>query len=241
VTALRAPVHGHSLRPPLVPARRRPMAVVAILAAVAVVAALAATVWHATTTPFDLWAFRVLHHHVGDRAGAALLDLSSPAIPVALLAAAVVVGLRQRRRDIAALAVLGPSICVVSTEWVLKPLVGRVLVGNPAGRASVSHALAFPSGHETGVASTALVLLIAASLLTFDRRRRAAIVTLLALWTVLAGIGLVRMHWHYATDVLAAVGVCVAGVLGCAVVLGPLERRLSSPGGRNRPRTSRAS
>ena len=51
--------------------------------------------------------------------------------------------------------------------------------------------------------------------------------TALTAWTALAGVGLVRMHWHYATDVLAAVGVSVAGVLGCALVLGRLERRLS--------------
>ena len=172
VTSLRAAVAAQRVRPPLVPAHRRPLALGAIVVAVAVVAALAAIVWQATTTPFDLWVFRDLREQVGTRTGELLLDLSSPVIPVALLAGVVVVALRHRRRDLAALAVLGPSICVVTTEWVLKPLVGRVMVGNLAHPAAAMQSLAFPSGHETGVASAALVLLIATSLLALNRRRR---------------------------------------------------------------------
>lgn len=242
VTALREPVRAVAATP-LLPRRHRPIAVALLVVAVAAVAGLAATVWHATTTSFDAHGFRVLDEHIGHRTGEWLLALTSPPVPIAVLAGVVAVALRRGRRDVAVLAVLGPLLCLILTEWVLKPAVDRRLVPlrlTRPTRPPASWQLAFPSGHETGVASAAVVLVVAASVLTLHRKRRLLLRWAAVVWALLAGVGLVRMHWHYATDVLAAVGVSVAVVLGCALVLDRLGRGVSSPGGRSRPRTSRA-
>ena len=54
------------------------------------------------------------------------------------------------------------------------------------------------------------------------RAHRVVVAVLLGLWVGLAAIGLVRNHFHYATDTIGAVGVATAVVLASALLI---ERR----------------
>lgn len=225
--------------PALVPAAGRRPALIVIALAVLVLAVLAAVVWHGTTTAFDVWAFRGLDAHVGERTASALLDTSSPQIPVFLLVLVALIAATARRWDVVVFAAVSPAVALLVTEGLLKPVVGRRLgPGALEGALSASAPTAFPSGHETGVASTALVLVLLLHVVPLGRRARAAWPAVFSGWVLLAGVGLVRGHWHYLTDVVAAVAVCAAVVLATALVVDAIVRRLSSPGARSRPSTS---
>jgi undecaprenyl-diphosphatase len=204
--------------------------------AVVLVAALAVVV-HRSTTSFDTWMFRELYLHLGTGAAATLLEFSTPALSIGLLGMVVVFAALLRRWDVAALAVLGPALAVVVTKYVLKPSIGRPLT---IGEFSVRGV--FPSGHETAVASTALVLLIVACRMPLRARARSAVIGVLAVWPLLAAIGLVRNFWHYATDTIGGIGVSVAVVSAVALVIDRYARRasyrVSGPDARSLARTT---
>lgn len=206
--------------------------------AVALVATLAVLV-HRSSTAFDTWIYRELYRHIGTSGASSLLDVSSPRLSIALLAVVVLFGAILRRWDIAALAVLGPAAAMVCTEWVLKPLIGRPLV---IGAYTVRGV--FPSGHETIVSATAFVLLIVLGRLPLRPAVRGVGVGLLATWTLLAAVGLVRNYWHYATDTIG--GCCVSVAVVSSIALGidwlgaRLRRSVSSPDARTPASTTRA-
>jgi membrane-associated phospholipid phosphatase len=212
---------------------RKPAASAAAVA-VLLVAGLAVAV-HRSTTSFDSWTFRELYAHIGAGAAATLLGLSAPVLSLGLLALVVLFATLLRRWDVVALAVIAPVAAIVITKGVLKPLVGRPIVVD-----GVTMRGAFPSGHETAVSATALVLLIVACRLPLRARGRGIAVGVLAAWTVLAAVGLVRNFWHYATDTIGAFGVSLAVVPAVALLIDRFVPRVSGPGARNPASTTRA-
>jgi membrane-associated phospholipid phosphatase len=208
---------------PLVADRWRRPALIAAAAGVVLVVLIGGLTWHETSTRFDTWAFRQVYFRVGHDAAPFFLHVSSPALVFAVLALVGVAAAIGRRWDLAALAAAGPGLAVVLTEYVLKPLFDRPIGSSGSLNGS------YPSGHETGVAAAAVVLVVAFGVLPAARVVRALMVVVLLLWTAVAGVGLVRNYYHFATDAIGAVGVSVATVLGVAVVLDraflPLTRR----------------
>lgn len=214
-------------------ARRKPMAW-AVAVAVLLLAALAIVV-HRSTTTFDTWMFRELYIHIGAGGASTLLRFSSPALSIGMLGLVVVFAALLRRWDVVALAAIAPAVAVVLTECVLKPMIGRPLTLDGISARGV-----FPSGHETAVTSTALVLLIVAGQRPLRARVRAVVIAALAVWAVVSAVGLVRTFSHYATDTIGAVCVSVAVVCLLALVIDRYGARLSSPGARSPASTTHA-
>jgi PAP2 superfamily len=201
---------------------------VACVVAAAAFAALSAVVAGGRSTAFDNWTFRELYHHIGYTPATDLLIFSLPALSIASCAAVAGLAALARRWDLAALAVLGPTVTVALTKWVLKPLLGRDLYVSDffspgtlpglKGELPSAHGV-FPSGHEAAVASTAWVLVIVLFQLPFTRRWRAVLVGVVAVWTALAAIGLARNLWHYLTDTIGSMLLATVVVLGLALLI----------------------
>ena len=211
----------------IAPAWRVRVAWVCLVAGVAF-AALATLVAGGRSTAFDSWAFRGLYAHIGYHAAIDLLIFSLPVLSITTCAVVVVFSALARRWDLATLAVLGPVLTLALTEWVFKPLLGRGLYVSDffspgslpglKGELPSVHGV-FPSGHESAVASTAWVLVIAASQLRLARRWRAVVLVVIALWTALGAVGLARNLWHYLTDTLGAMLLATLVVLGLALLI----------------------
>lgn len=143
------------------------------------------------------------------------LDITDPPLIVAVLAVVAVIAIVRRRWDVLALVLIAPPISVVLTELVLKPLVGR----------HSGDSLAYPSGHETGLGSVVCVLavvLIGSSVRTVYK---AIGLIVLALLLVIGAIGLVGAFYHYATDIIGAVGVVVTTTLAAALAIDAVKAR----------------
>ncbi|UQS26090.1 phosphatase PAP2 family protein [Amycolatopsis thermalba] len=159
---------------------------------------------------------------IGDAVGGqpALLRLfvlpTEPVVLLPLLAIVVLACALGRRWDGVALAVLGVAVPVALNTWVLKPLFDRMKTDY----------LAYPSGHTVSMVATLTVLV----LLARPGPATAVTATLSGFVTIIAGIGLVGLGYHYPTDVLG--GACFA----VAVVLA-----LSSPTRRLAPARSAGS
>ena len=206
-------------------ARGRALIVAGIAAVLTVVLALAL---HDTgSTTFDQWALVHSKQWIGDGAASVLLQLSSPSAPVTVITAVVLVALLTRRRRLAVIGVAGPVLTVGLTEYVLKPIVGRYLVVDwlPRSLSRTVFGNAFPSGHESGVAAAAVVLVLAVVHVTHDRRWRIGVGILAPAWTILAAIGLVRSFYHYATDTVGSIMLSVAVVLGAALAVDAIADR----------------
>jgi membrane-associated phospholipid phosphatase len=154
------------------------------------------------------------HHELADT----LVSIGSP-IAVTVMTVLLVAALLFLRWPRAALlAALGPSVASAITEWVLKPLFGRTQGG----------ALAYPSGHTTGIFAVALVVLV----LMLDRTPQrlpvsarlvistgaVAIAAAVAIASVVAGD-------HYATDTVGGACVAIASVLGLSLIVDALADR----------------
>lgn len=222
--------------PALIAPRWRPVALVAALISLAVAVGLSVLSYHHGTTPFDNWAVRVTFHHIGPHGGLTLLKISNPLISFGVLFVVAAAAAVLRRWDLVVLAAVGPAVAVLVTEEVLKPIVARFmslhdLTGGAVPDLYGVYVGAFPSGHETGVASAAAVVLIAAGQFRLHAAARLAVLDLLALWMLLAAIGLVRNLYHFATDTIGAVGVSLAVVLGTALLIdrwyAPIAQRMS--------------
>ena len=154
----------------------------------------------------------------------ALLGVTDPWMSTGLLAGVAVIALLARRWDVAVLAVVAPLLALGVTEWLLKPLIGRG-IGPDVHLAGAIVRGSFPSGHETGVASTAAVLLVVAGQAALTRAARIAVAVVLAGWVVLAAVGLVINRWHYPTDTVGAVAVSTVVVFATALLIDLIPRR----------------
>lgn len=185
-------------------------------------ATVALSVWlhDGTTTAFDNWMLRVLYNHIGETGSQPLLGISEPILTLVLLAAVVIFAALVRLWSLVALAVIGPVVALGMTELVLKPLVHRTI-----GKDIVPNdpypgfGTAFPSGHETGVMAVVLVLALVLHRSPLPKRWRVTGWVVLALWTVVAALGLVRGFYHYATDTVGAITLTTAIVLSTALAI----------------------
>src|SRR5581483_4594739 len=150
------------------------------------------------------------------RAFRGLVWLGSPEF----VAGAVVVlaAWRLVRRDVlgAATATVAPLLAVVLTELVAKPLIGRRL-------SSAGHSFAFPSGHVTGAAALAAVVV---ALAVREWGPRAAWLAVAAVFLPLGvSAGVVRAGFHYATDALGGIAMGFSAVLAVVVLCSAFEDR----------------
>lgn len=221
------PVQYRPRRPLIVPSWR-PAALVAVgLAFIGLVGLGVALHDTSDPTAFDNAVIRWLLAHTGAGAQQTLLGLSDPALVLVLLGAVAVGGAVARRWELVAVTVAGPLVALLLTEVVLKRVVNRafgVIVELTYG--VVPAGPAFPSGHETGLASLTTVLLLVLGRARVGRRVRVAGVGVLMLWTIAGALGLVRSHYHYATDTVGAICVSVLCVLGIAVLVDALAPRM---------------
>ncbi|HZQ86851.1 MAG TPA: phosphatase PAP2 family protein [Acidimicrobiales bacterium] len=151
------------------------------------------------------------------RAFRGLVWLGSPQF----VAGAVVLlaGWRLVKRDVlgAAMATVAPLLAVVLTELVAKPLIGRRL-------SSAGHSFAFPSGHVTGAAALAAVVV---ALAVREWGARAAWLAVLAVFLPLGvSAGVVRAGFHYATDALGGIAMGFSAVLAVVVLCSAFEDRV---------------
>jgi membrane-associated phospholipid phosphatase len=136
------------------------------------------------------------------------------AIAAAVALTLVVVAGRRRDWWAAALCVVGPALALVLVDLSAKPLVGRY-----HGRG-----LTFPSGHATTAAAAATLVVV-----LLDRwhgwRRALCWAPAAALLPLVAGAGVVRLGWHYPTDVIGGIAFGAAVVVAlAAAVPGPRGR-----------------
>jgi membrane-associated phospholipid phosphatase len=215
-------------QPLLSPARRRVAVIGAVVAAVVLIVLGALFVNQSTAGAFDRPVDRWFVDHADYRTALWLADLGNG--PVVVVIVALVVGgcLGARYPRGAVLAVLAPVASSVVTEWVVKPLVHRTKGGD----------LAYPSGHETGVATIAFVIVLL--LLGPGRQRLPTWVSMIG--AVVAGglatlcaLGLVASNYHYATDVIGGICVAAAAVLAMALLIDAIKLASGSPRGRGRP------
>ncbi len=153
--------------------------------------------------------------------------LTGVGLPVSAAAAAVGLGLvAWRRRDgrAVALCLLGPIAAVLLTDHVAKPIVDRHRDGG----------LAYPSGHATGAAAVAVLALLlihrwggARALVWFGPFALAL--------PVVMGLALIRLGWHYPTDVVGGTAVGAATVLALAAAVGAQPSRRPAALRRRRP------
>jgi PAP2 superfamily len=198
---------------PLVARRWRWPVRLAILLGVLLVVIVGVLTWNQGSTRFDRWAFGKIYFRIPTHTAPSFLDLSKPALVVGVLAVVAVAAGFARRWDLAVLAAVGPGGAVILSELALKPLFDRPIGGRGSLRG------AYPSGHETGVAAAAVVLIVAIGLLALNAGIRAVLAVLPVVWSVLAAMGLVRNYYHFATDTIGAMGVSVAVVFGTALFL----------------------
>jgi membrane-associated phospholipid phosphatase len=229
--------------PLISPAWRTPALWACAVAAIGF-ALLAAVVADDHSTAFDDWMFRTLFVHTGNAFATLTLAVSNAAVSIFICGLIVVVAAVARRWDVVVLASAGPAGTVLLTRYVFKPLLSRVLSTDdvyhalrglvPPGE-SFSVTGAFPSGHESAVASTAWVLIIVCCQASISRRLRAVLLTLIAAWALISAIGLVRNFWHYATDTIGAMCLATVVVVGLALVIdrhfATVQRRLGARGG----------
>ena len=204
--------------PALISDRWRAAAASVIGLSALVVAFLGVRLHAAGATSFDAWALRRSVTAIGSRGAGALLRFSEPAVSLSVIVLVAALAAVARRWRLVVLAALGPAAAVVVTEYVLKPLIDRYLFhpGIPVPVLQADYSGAFPSGHETGVASAAVLAFVAVGQLRVSAAARAALTAVLAAWTALAALGLPRSYYHYATDTVGALGVAVVVVLGGA-------------------------
>jgi len=140
-------------------------------------------------------------------------------MPVTLMTAALVVAcVLTRRWSGAVLAAVAVPAGITLAEYVLKPLIGRTMLG----------ALSFPSGHVTAVfalAGACAVLLVdpPGHRVPGPARLLLALAALLAASAV--AVATVAQAAHYFTDVVGGAAVGTGVVLACALTLDALATR----------------
>jgi membrane-associated phospholipid phosphatase len=201
-------------RPLLPPALRRPAAVLVI--ACATVTASLALAFAGQSRPGGLDA--AVDAHVRSalgpyRAQTNLLAGLGGLGPVTVLTAALVLAcLVTRRWRGAALAGLAVPAAVALTEYVLKPLVGRTIRGDPS----------FPSGHATAMfalAATCAVLLAGPARPRLPGAVRLLLVFGAALVAAAVATAMVALGYHYFTDAVAGTAVAIGVVLLTALLI----------------------
>jgi undecaprenyl-diphosphatase len=209
----------------LVPRPR--IALAAIAASVLVVGVLALLVHDDTHGNwFDNAVLRVVRDVVPDRVQGWGLDLTDPQLVIGLLVCLALVGAALLRWDVVGLVVAAPIVSVLLSEDVLKPLVRRS--NDIVTARGLSATFAYPSGHETALASlvcVAGVVLLASGVRTSRTVLWSAV---LGIVLVAGAVGLVGHFFHYATDTIGASGVALAVTLGVAMAIDAVKAWLTT-------------
>jgi membrane-associated phospholipid phosphatase len=193
--------------PPLLPARARRPAGIAVACCAVLVAVLGALAAHraqgnAVDRPVDSWIQQHLASHQNLLSDIAYLGGGQMA--AVLTAVLVLACLAARRVNGAVLVLVSVVVTAGLTEYVLKPLVHE----------SIGGSLTYPSGHMASLSA----LFGAAGVLMLDPPRwrpRPGVRLLLTIGLVVVGcivaIALVGLNYHYFTDTIAGVawGTCV--------------------------------
>lgn len=159
---------------------------------------------------------------LADRLDESVLDgfvvATEPAVWLTVLALLTVEASWRRHWELAATVVGAPALATALASWVGKPLFDRWYDDH----------LAYPSGHTTALVSTLAVLVVAA-----PPAWRRGLTAAAAAITALAGIGLVGLGYHYATDVVGGAALAIAVTIVVA--------HSAARGGRGRLRVPRQS
>jgi membrane-associated phospholipid phosphatase len=153
--------------------------------------------WRPGVTFLDNWGFSLIHPALSNTMWKLLSYLRSTSLLVggSILAAVIVAG-RDRWRALACLVT--PTVAVLLTEWVLKPVIER----------RYAQVLSFPSGTTTLVSAVAMAFIIAV-----PSRIRPAVAAIGAFLVALECMAVVALQWHFPTD---AVG---GAIFGAGMVL----------------------
>jgi membrane-associated phospholipid phosphatase len=153
--------------------------------------------WRPGSTIFDHWGFSLVHPALTNVWWHRITYVRTMSFLVASsILSALVVYTRDRWRSLACL--ISPIIATMTTEYILKPVVGR----------RFTEVLSYPSGTTTLVGSTAMAWIIAV-----PRRIRFPVVVVAAFWAGLECMAVVAIEWHFPTDAVAGI------VFGAGTVL----------------------
>lgn len=194
---------------------RRPAALIALVSAAVVLAIGVLVHGSSTGTGWDEQVRRAVADTFSWNWRQRALDVTNPALAVAVLGAVAVGAIVRRRWNLLILVLIAAPVSVVLSEVVLKPLVGR----------HRGDSLAYPSGHETGLGSAVCVLALVLLGSSVPVLAKTIGMIVLALLLVVGGIGLVGAFYHYATDIVGAVGVVVATTLATAMAIDSIWAR----------------
>jgi undecaprenyl-diphosphatase len=141
--------------------------------------------------------------------GEFVADLGSPVTTTLLMIAAAVFAYLRCGPRALALVLVGPPIAMILQSTILKPLIGRTR----------GDELAFPSGHTTSVTSIAVALAVIVLSIPLTQAWRRGLLTTFVVVPVAVAVCLVGRDYHYPTDTVGAVGLCLAVVPLAAVIL----------------------
>jgi membrane-associated phospholipid phosphatase len=207
-----SPDSGRSAGRPLLPDGARRPAVVIVVVCVGVTAVLGMLLGHGAHSDWVDAAIdaRVRAALIGDPTLLKVLDRLGTTAPVAVMTAilALACALRRRYRGAMLLVISVPAAAAI-TEWVLKPLVGRTLMGF----------LSFPSGHATGTfaLATAVTVLLAGA--QGARTLRLILSAAAFLLAAAVAVAMIAAGFHYFTDAIAGAAVGAGTVLLTALIL----------------------
>jgi hypothetical protein len=151
---------------------------------------------------------------------------SAPALALGSLSLAWIC-LQWRWRRGVILCLVAPAAATATSEWLLKPLVGRTLNGR----------LTFPSGAVTAASALVLTLLLLVHSGTGARHlpkqlrlvcSGAGIVAIVAVTYAVVGLG-----WHYPTDAVGGVATAVTVLIPLGVAIDTLAPRIDGNSGQD--------
>jgi membrane-associated phospholipid phosphatase len=152
-------------------------------------------------TPLDRLAESILPNEWNSRP---LVWIVARALPPTLVLGAalscVVALFWDRMRAVTCL--VAPALAVAITDYLMKPLVGRII--DEGGVVGIS----YPSGHMTGTVAVVAVAVLAVP----SRWRKSALVVGCCV-DFAVGISLIVIRWHFATDVLGGAAVALGTTL----------------------------
>lgn len=193
----------------------RRWAAIALLVSVGTFAVLAVLVHDRADNRLDRFVYVHVLDIVPNAVIDALINLTDPPLVIGAIVSAALLGVLWRRWDVTVLVVAVPVLSVLLTERVLKPLIHRTDQGF----------LAFPSGHETGVASVACTFLIITLAADITVRAKIVLTAVLCADIVLAAVALVGKDYHYATDTVGALALSLAVTVTVALALDAVRAR----------------
>jgi YegS/Rv2252/BmrU family lipid kinase len=165
------------------------------------------------------WTFR----HQGARQFLLFVQTAFTTLPMAIYTAiaAVVLAIRKHRR--AALWTVGVMAAASLTTYLLKGLLHRKRPVWPDPVATET-SFSFPSGHATGIAAAAGVIIVLAVLLARRRALRRTLYVVAVGLALLVGLDRIFLGVHNPSDVVAGFGVGTFWVLVGMVVYHPAPR-----------------